>query len=209
MSSWQYAFLFPNSRCKLRPGNAFHQLADLGLEFDDKIRLCVSIDDEGHLLDVGEEIELARPGQIGLIRYLEQGASFSIQARNANIVLSCQLLAGSKNPHLSLGWSRRLFETLPAQSKDAFWTGIRAFARDCDAAYVLIVDDAPDFFEDRFPEIDGKRVLDLKVDHRYGSGLRQVWLKTSVIHTPPGGARYEKSEDIGDGFTVHYVSNTD
>jgi hypothetical protein len=207
MASWQYAFLFPDSQTRLRPAGAVGHLARLGLEFDSTIRLCVSIDEAGHLLDVGEEVSLTLPVLRDLIHYLEEGVSLSIQARSKEIAISCQFFTQSSNPHISLGWSRRLFETLTVKSQEAFWMTVRAFARDCGAAYVIIIDDAPDQFEDRFIPIGDKRLLDMEVSHRYGLGVRQVWIKTSSVPTPPEGPSYERFEEIGDGFRRYYVAN--
>ena len=206
MSSWQYAFLFPKFPNQLRPANAARHLTAFA-EFDGSLRMCVPVDDEGHLLDVGEEIALGEPFELELIRYLEAGKSFSTQLRRTDIVLSVEFLLESPNPHMSIGWSHRLFDELPAPVQNNLWSAIRSFAKDCNAGYVVIVDDAPDHFEDRFLDIDGKRIFDLHVDHRYGLGVREIWLQTCIMSILPEGATYGESEQIGEGFERHFIVN--
>ena len=206
MSSWQYAFLFPQLPHQLRPANAVKHLTEFGAEFDGSIRMCVLVDDEGHVLDVGEEIALREPFEQDLIRHLEIGKSFSIQLRSADLVISVEFLLDSRNPHISLGWSRRLIEQSPPTIQRDFWKGLRSFAKECNAGYVVIVDDAPDHFEDRFIDIDGKRRFDLRVNHHYGLGLREVWLQSCVRSTLPEGVTYGDSEQFGEGFDRHFVT---
>jgi hypothetical protein len=204
MSSWQYAFLFPQTPNQLRPANAARNLTAFA-QLDGSIRLCVSVDDEGHLLDVGEEVALSEPFERELTRYLEAGKSFSTQLRSNDIVLSVEFLLESPNPHISIGWPHRLFDELRPPIQVMLWNAIRSFAKDCDAAYVVIVDDAPDHFEDRFLDIDGKRVFDLHVTHRYGLKVREIWLQRSIMSVLPGGATYGESEQVGEGFERHLI----
>ena len=205
MSSWQYAFLFPQSPNPLCPRNATRHLTDFGAEFDGSIRINAPIDDEGHLFNVGEEIDLREPFERELKNHLENGKSFSIQLRSTDIVLSVEFILESRNPRISIGWSRHLFDKLLHTIQSDFWKAIRSFAKECNAAYVVIVDDAPDHFEDRFLEIEGRRMIDLDVNHGYGLGLREVWLQLSAMVTLPEGASYVGSEDIGEGFQRHFV----
>ena len=205
MSSWQYAFLFPQSPMQLHPANGVQHLTEFGAEFDESITLCVPIDKDGHWLDVGEEVALKAPFESDLVRYLEMGMSFSIQLRSAHIVISVHFLLESPNPHIAIGWSRRFLREAPATMQSQFWRAIRAFAKDCNAAYVIIVDDAEDLFEDRFVDVDGKRVLDVEVKHRYGLSLREMWIQKSLGSTLPDGPEYGDCEDIGEGFECHAI----
>jgi hypothetical protein len=207
MSSWQYAFLFPSSKEILRPSRALYQFNCNGFEFDRKIRLCVQLDVAGHLLDVGDEINLGDPVVKNLIDYLEKGVPFSIQVTNKHIQISCHFNINCKNPHISFGWSRRLFGMMPIDQQKVFWIALRSFARDCNAAFVFIIDDAPDDFEDRFIEVDNDYFIDMEVNHRYGLGLRQVWIRTSFVQKPPLGPTYNSSDDIGDDFKLYFVKS--
>jgi hypothetical protein len=205
MASWQYAFLFPGPNNRLRPASAVGCLARAGFEFDSAIRLCLPIDNESHLLDVGEEVALQPPILDDLTQRLEQGVSLSVQAGSSDLAVSCQFNTASANPHISFGWSRRLFGALSGGSRRAFWVALRWLARDCQAAYVIVIDDAPDNFEDRFVEIGNARMLDMCVDHPYGLAIRQVWLNELLVRTPPDGPAYGDSEEMGDGFRRYSV----
>ena len=206
MSSWRYAFLFPHFPGRLCPAKAVTHLTEFGAEFDGSIRKCVAIDDEGHLLDVGESVALGEPIVRDLIGRLENGTSFSIQLRSVDFVVSVEFLLESPNPHISIGWPRKLLDESPPRVQSDFWRSIRAFAKDSQAGYVVIVDDASDHFEDRFVDVGGKRILDLHVNHCYGLGIREIWLQSSITSTLPEGVTYGDSEQIGDGFERHLVA---
>src|SRR5262245_8034121 len=89
MSSWQYAILFPGSSKCLAPSRAVDILCRLGLEFDNEIRQLIAIDQQGHMLDAGEEIRLFPPVVFDLRRRLEKNEQLSIECRNSDIFLSC------------------------------------------------------------------------------------------------------------------------
>lgn len=204
MSSWQYAFLFPPKRNKLRPELGIDALITLGFIFDDKIRLCLPIDDNDHWLDIGEQIPIT--SLTDLRHYFEQPKSISIQARSPDITVACHFLLESQNPNISFGWPRGLFAEMSSLSQRLFWDAIRGFSRGCGAAYVIIIDDAPDEFEDRFVQVDDERMLDMHVNHDYGLGVREIWLQSSFnVALPEGPAYEEKPLMIGDGFKCFKV----
>lgn len=101
MSSWHYAFLFPQSPGPLHPATAVKHLAAFGAEFDGSIRMCISIDNYSHLLDVGEEVALSDPKELDIIRHLEEGRSFSIELQSRYLPLSVHFRMGTHNPPLS------------------------------------------------------------------------------------------------------------
>ena len=76
----------------------------------------------------------------------------------------------------------------------------------CDSTYVIVIDDAPDQFEDRFVQIGDERMIDVEVKHGYGLGLREVWIESLLVSTPPEGPWYGRSEEIGDGFKRYWVN---
>lgn len=205
MSSWEYVFLFPQLPNQLRPAKAVPRLAEFGAEFDGSIRMCIPIDDKGHLLDVGNKIDLNIPFDKDIVRFLEDGKSFSVQLRSEYQFFSVGFIMETQNPHISIGWPSRLFEEAPTTAKTEFWNAIRLFAKDCGADYVLIIDDAPDQFEDRFVDINGKRIIDLQVNHRFGLALKEIWLQSKGFSTLPEGALYGEPEYIGDGFNRYIV----
>jgi hypothetical protein len=120
--------------------------------------------------------------------------------------VSVEFLLGAPNPHVSLGWSRRRNGELPPLIQGGGWKAIRSFAKDCNAGYVVIVDDAPDHFEDRFIDIGGRRVFDTHVNHRYGLGIREVWVRSPVTSPLPEGVIYGDSEQLEEGFERHFVT---
>lgn len=206
MSSWSYVFLFPQSQSSLVPGLAVNCFTRGGFDLDDTIRLALPVDAEGHLLDVGSEVRLEKPFNDSVARHLDAAQSFSLQARNRDIALSVQLFLKCPNPHISVGWSRNLFDRMGVQSRAHLWATLRVFAKECQAAYVLVVDDAPDHFEDRFVENDGERVLDLTTTHPYGHRVREIWIRPSTSARLPLGVPYGQSADIGDGYIRYEIA---
>jgi hypothetical protein len=151
-------------------------------------------------LDVGEEVALTNPFIDDVKCRLLQGEDFSIQLRNSETFLSCFFAMQAANPHVSFGWSKRLFRELPATVRNQYWTMIRDFAAHCKAGYVVVVDDASDQFEDRFIEMDGKRFLDTSIGHSYGHGIQEVWFNEACGAKPPEGVCLTDFLDIGHGF---------
>lgn len=208
MASWHYAFLFPGSGQQLLPSNGISDLNRFGLEFDATIRLLVQIDEQGHMLDVGDVVGLTPPITDDLARRLENGSQFSVQCRNGALFISCTFATQTSNPFISLGWSRRLFGVLERSTQLAYWEMIRDFAKKISAAYVVIVDDACDNFEDRFVDVSGIRVLDTGVTHSYGHGIHAVWVDESLSARPPDGVSLDGSVDVGRGFRKYVVSGS-
>lgn len=85
---------------------------------------------------------------------------------------------------------------------------IRDFAKLSNAAYVVIVDDAPDNFEDRFVEVNGIRFLDTDVSHSYGHGIQSVWVDGTRSASTPEGIAPADSVDIGRDFRKYRISAT-
>lgn len=206
MASWHYAFLFPGAGDKLSPAAAIDALATRGLRFADMIRLCVPIDQEGHLLDVGDEVPLREPFCDDVKLRLVNQQAFSVQLRNSELIISCFFAINSSNPHVFFGWPRRIFDELDSNSQNQYWSMIRSFAALSKAWYVVLVDDAPDDFEDRFIEIDGIRYLDTSVLHSYGHGIQEVWVNEVWGASLPEGACLTGRYSVGDGFYSYNVA---
>lgn len=206
MASWKYLFLFPGPGDRLVPSKAVTNTITLGTEFESKARMAVQIDDAGHLLDIGDEVMFSSPNSLDISHRLDEGDSFSIQARIADLPMSVQFFIGSPNPHICIGWSRRLFKEILIETKEVIWKTLCRFALDCNASYAIVVDDAPDLFEDRFLEIDGKRILDMESHHEYGHRVREVWTRSSMALLPPEGPTYSGPKSNSDGFVKYFVS---
>jgi hypothetical protein len=175
-----------------------------GAEVDGVIRSCIDIDGQGHLLDVGEEIALHRPYDHDLYRRLDRGDSFSIAIRSPDLSISVEFRLETPNPHVSFGWSVGLYEAASQKAKECLWEGLLGFAFDSDAAYVILVEDAPVHFEDRFVDIDGRRCVDLAGADREGFSLREVWVRSNRNTELPAGLSYGEAVDIG----LHYIRHT-
>ncbi len=205
MASWHYAFFFPSSTQQLRPELGLDVVSRCNLEFDNTIHLAASIDDSGHLAGVGEEDVLSKPILKALREILADGKQFLVECRNTELFISCTFLHKSVNPHVFFGWSKRLFAELPDSSQQQYLNMLHEFAKQICAGYVILVDDAPDFFEDRFLEIDGRRSLDTQVNHQYGLDIRAVWADRSAGAECPDGVADRVTADLGNGFVQYSV----
>jgi hypothetical protein len=205
MASWQYAFLFPGPCQDLDPARGLDVLIQFELTFDRLARLLVPVDDKGHMLDVGEEVVLNERPCDTVAQMLNEGLQFSIQCRDDHIGFSFTFAPRTSNPHMFIGWSRRLFGCLTESIQNRYWEMIRGFAKGCNAAYVVIIDDAPDDFEDQFVDINGARVLDTYVNHSYGHGIQSIWVDESRTATPPEGVSLVGSTEIGQHFRKYLV----
>lgn len=204
MSRWQYALMFPQVPGTLRPAKAVRHLCRTGGILDGVIRTCVDIDGRGHLLDTGEQISLEDPFECDLYRRLERGDSFSLAIRNQEIVISVEFRLGAQNPHVSFGWSINLYEAARQSTQEWLVEGLLGFAADSEVAYVVLVEDAPVHFEDRFVDIDGRRCVDLTGADREGFSIREVWVHSSHSDLLPAGLNYGDAVDIGH----HYIGHT-
>ena len=204
MASWKYVYFFPSADRHLQPAKALDRLSCRGLEFDETLRMAKVIDDAGHLEHVDEEFGLRHPVIKDLQERLGQGQQFLVECRNNEISIACCFATRSFNPHFFLGWSRSLFTRLDDSIQHEYWEMIRDFAKASSAAYVVLVDDAGEF-EDRFIDIDGRRVLDATVAHKYGHGIQSVWVDTSRQAELPEGIHRKPIGDIGDGFEEYSV----
>ena len=205
MSRWQYALMFPQTPGTLRPAQAVRDLCWTGAEVDGVIRTCIDIDGQGHLLDVGEEISLNRPFDRDLSNRLERGDSFSVAIRTQELLVSVEFRLGKRNPHISFGWSLNLYESASLCAKELLWGGLLGFADDSEVAYVVLVDDAPVHFEDRFIDIDGRRHVDLAGADREGFVIREVWVHSNRNAALPVGLSYSEAVDIGRQYIRHTV----
>lgn len=206
MASWHYAFFFPSSVNALESEQLVDVLEEHSFELDQTARKLISIDDDGHFGEFGEEVPLGQSAFDELRRLLRDNVPLFIECRHApaaaNVVitLAVSFETQAANPHIYCGWPRNLFARLPDEITQDYWTIIREFAKACRAAYVVLVDDARDDFEDRFLEIDERRVLDTEVLHSYGHGIQAVWVDPSALGTRPEGVQEKLSREFSDGF---------
>lgn len=185
MSSWHYAFLFPGSDQELAPANAIHAFVDDGLEFEKRIRLAVIIDEVGHL-DYGQKVELGEDNIHEIQRRLSEGDQFLIECRNRELFFSCVFATHYANPFIAFGWSSRLFVDLSISRKEKYFKLLRRFAKLSNAGYVLLVNDPPDFFEDRFIDIDGQRYLEVETPSGNRYDIYCLWVDEKMTRIPEG-----------------------
>ena len=199
MTSWQYAYFFPGSTGVLSPSNALNVFAEFGLEFDSTIWELASIDEAGHL-EANRQIRLEGPPLKELQTRLSRGEQFQVECRNRDILFTCSFDICYSNPHIVIGWSKRLFDALDVSRRWAYWRMLRKFAKLCAAKYVIIVDDPPDFFEDHFLEIDGRRILDNMTTRGNPYDIRAVWVDTESTDMLPEGICEGSGSRVVDGF---------
>ena len=199
MSSWRYAFYFPRHANSLKPEMAIHDLSNYGFHFDNTIRLCEPIDDHGHLLDSGDEFPLNEPRTASLEGLLLDEKQFSVQCRDKYMILSCMFAYLAPNPHFYFGWSNKLHSDMPIDRQARFYALLKNVAKQVNAGYVIIVDDALELFEDTFLDIDGTRVLDAHHPHYvYNHGIQELWVQSG--ERVPEGVDHDNPEEIGNGF---------
>jgi hypothetical protein len=204
MASWHYAFLFPGADQQLSPANAITVLAENGLEFDSAIRPAVLIDEAGHI-EYGDETELIGAVNEALRRRLAEGEQFLVECRNEDLFFSCCFATQYSNPYVMLGWSRRLFGGLSERKRQAYRKMLKDFAKRCMATYVIIVDDPPDLFEDRFLEIDGQRVLEKTMPSGRIYDILALWIDEESSVALPEGVSDATPSAIGNGYQEYSV----
>lgn len=205
MASWHYAFLFPDSQQRLAPAGAVQVFSEFGCEFDHAIRPAIVIDDDGHL-ENGDETALDQEPAADLRNRLNKNEQFTVECRNRDLFFSLSFATRYSNPYILIAWSRKIFERLERTSRDDYWQLLRNVANTCNAKYVVIVDDPPDFFEDKFIEIDGRRMLDPLASSGKPYDIRGVWASVDLEEQPPEGVQALESTDLGDGFIEYPVN---
>ena len=212
MSTWHYAFLFPASEEQLDPAGVVASLAKSGYELNSTGRVLVPVDDKGHLGEYGDEVTFKEPFTEDLQTRLQFGeqlfAEFSKFDSDTDIVttFACSFAVKTVNPHISVGWHKRLFSQLPTEIQHDRWMAIRDAAKSSNSAYVVLAVEASDSFEDRFLEVDGKRILDTESHHQYGHGIWAVWVDHTHDSECPVGVIDKVAADIGSGFVQYDVA---
>lgn len=199
MATWRYAFMFPGSGSRLLPANLIRTFADAGFKFDRTIFRAVAIDEDGHLEFAGE-LELSEHPVEELVRRLNSGEQFLVECRNRDSFFSIASATQYSNPHIMIGWSRRLFETLNEDLQQRYWQLLRQVAKGCQAAYVIIVDDPPDYFEDRFLEVCGQRFLEKQTPSGRKYDIRSIWIDANCLDPRPEGVSDLTNKNEADGY---------
>jgi len=204
MASWDYAFLFPGPGQRLDPANAINVFAENGLEFDSAIHPAVVIDEAGHL-EYGDETELRGNVNDELRERLAEGEQFLIECRNEDLFFACCFATRYSNPYVEVAWSRRLFRGLEEQKQRAYRKMLKDFAKQCSATYVIIVNDPPDFFEDRFVEIDGQRFLEKVMPSGKKYDILALWVDEESSEEVPEGVTEASRCAASNGYVEYSV----
>ncbi len=206
MASWHYAFLFPSADGGLNSAATVDVLSDFGFEFDKSARGAVEIDELGHL-EYGEETPLGPIAMFELKRRLTDQEQLMIECRNSELFFSCSFATRYVNPYMMFGWSKRLFRELPRSRQDEYWEMLRQCAKQGRAAYIVIVDDPPDFFEDRFLEIDGQRFLENQMPSGNKYDIHAIWMNIELSDRIPEGVDVSSRRVMPNGFVEYSVAN--
>ena len=84
---------------------------------------------------------------------------------------------------------------------------LRQCAKQSRAAHIVIVDDPPDFFEDRFLEIDGKRFLENQMPSGNKYDIHAIWTNIELCDEIPEGVDELSRRVMPDGFVEYLVAN--
>lgn len=200
MASWHYAFFFPGTGKTLEPASGIEVFERSGLEIDTAIRPAVEIDDEGHL-EYGDQVKV---GSVSEIRTrLRDAEQLAFECRNHELLFSCNFATEYSNPYVMIGWSRRLFISLPSNKQESYWHMLRQFAQQINATHAIVVTDPPDYFEDRFLEIDGQRCLDRFMPSGREYEISSVWRSVESSEAVPEGLEGFDMQVERDGFRVY------
>jgi hypothetical protein len=214
MGAWYYAYLFPGHERPLDAAAFVSSLVHNGFEVGNRAIELIPIDQEGHLGEFGDEIQLREPVADDLQARLRSGEQLFVEIQRVDrasdgvdtvTTFACGFELHTRNPHISFGWHRRLFLGLPRRTQQRYWQSIRDAARAANAVYIILMVEGVSNLEDRFIEIDGRRVLDTHCDHQWGHGIWAVWVDTSQGGECPVGVSDVVTADFGDGFVQYSV----
>ncbi len=175
-----------------------------GFEFDQTIYLASIIDDEGHL-EYLNDLELGKEKITELIQRLENDQQFLVKCYNKHLFFSIAFATKYFNPYIMIGWSKQMFRSLGEELKRKYWNLLREVARDCNATYVIIVDDPPGYFEDNFLEIDGYRLLDKKLPSGREYDIKSLWIASEKLDKLPQNASTCSLSSVGEGFHEYFI----
>lgn len=180
MGSWVYAFAMQ------RPGERLDTVSALGVFNDGNFGLGesaseVAVDRDGHCDPTEVEHRLStRCGWDEVARLLASRVDLHLEFRDTNLFFAATFATAAKNPHISIGWSARLFHDLSPDEQYRYLALIGKFSEAGRAGAVVLLRDAPDYFEDRIL-LSGEDIL---VDALLPTGRRieiyEIWAQGRV-----------------------------
>ncbi len=203
MSSWHYSYLFPETAKQLSPERAIQVLQQQGLVFDNEI-IPLSIHDDGHVDESGLPMKIDKSVKQNLIQRLTLCEQLQVICRNKELYFSCSFCTQVNNPYICFCWSKKLFSYFDAKKRDEYLKMIRKAAKVTCACYIIFVVDPPDYFEDRFLDIDGIRYIDIFKPDGTTYEIEQIWVDNDV--KLPFGVELNSLGPIGDGFFAYSIA---
>jgi hypothetical protein len=202
MGSTYYAYMFPGVGQFLQPFDAVRTLANNDFVFDGSIYQATAIDAHGHV-EYGDEIELTKMPIGEIEQRLRNVEQFQVQCRNSDIFFAVSFGTRSFNPHVLTIWSRKIFARLPQKLQERYWRLIREVAHACNATYLITIIDPPDYFEDKFLEVDGRRILDRRLSSGNEYEFHSLWIRIDSTDASPDGVSEATTGNVGEGFEEH------
>ena len=199
MSIWNYAYLFPGPLQELNPVGLFDALERLDLEYDQRV-IALKDDGEGHHVE-DETLDNVKKEEVR--EMLKEKKNLAITCRNRDISIACYFVIAASNPHIFLGWDRRIFESLEEAKQTFYVDGIREAAKKANAVYVVFMVEVPDFFDDRFVDVDGVRIIDPFLRSGKLAPILEVWVDHSRGGVLPSGVEFYEGQDLSNGFLSH------
>jgi hypothetical protein len=205
MSSWQYAFMFPESGKSLRVAEVIRVFSESGFEFDRAIYPAFAIDDDGHL-EHGDAVQMTGKHVEKLEIRLRNNEQFLVECRNQDLFFAISFAGKYQtNPHMMIGWSRTIFGALGKDSQEKYLQLIRNVANACNATNIIVVNDPPDYFEDRFLAINGRRFLDRQMPSGNKYDIQAVWISIRSSDKRPEGVKEKPISNVGEGFQEYTI----
>lgn len=209
MSSWFYLIYFPAPHEKLTPEKVIALIPEHGIEISEDVLEAEEIDEYGHweFLKGGPSLGVSPVNEIQK-RLLEKN-QFQIECTNQEILFYCGFLLHINNPYFNICGSRRIYSDLSQERFNYYWNMMIQIAARANAGYVLVSFDTEDV-EDRFIEIDNKRVLDLDLksesEKKYGHGIVSVCVNSNKSEaTLPIGLNPDSFNELEYGFREYKI----
>lgn len=182
MGTWLYAYLTKRPvEGALDGGKALLalQLGGEGLQLQPTATEMLA-DEEGHCDAVGRKFKLRPDPASKALAILNEDfdALFTFGGRDLFFSFSTKLRGGL--PHITLGWSVRLFEKLSEERKLRYCDLICRAAEAAGATSALISIEPPDYFEDHIVYIDDSLLVDCRGPGGSPVDMIEVWVRDEV-----------------------------
>lgn len=204
MGVWTYAYLFSHPSDHLDYVSAFEEISSLEMTLDSEYTKLTESED-GHCIE-SDYVSIDGDPEKLIKSMLNENSSLQITFRNNELFITCTFSICGLKPYINLAWPKKIFNTLTATSQKRYIKTFNKIAQRCGAIYVIFVEEAPDYFEDKFIFIDNVPYIDLYLSNGRFHPIDMIWIKTSEGGLIPRGANFNKGHKIGNGF-YEYLLN--